>query len=45
VAKVQAAGGKIIRPTMPIPTIGYFATCQHTEGNLFGIMESDPNAR
>jgi predicted enzyme related to lactoylglutathione lyase len=44
VRKIQAAGGKIIQPKMPIPTIGYFATCRDTEGNFFGIMESDPKA-
>ena len=44
-AKIEAAGGKIVQPKMPIPAIGYYATCKDTEGNTFGIMESDPNAR
>jgi predicted enzyme related to lactoylglutathione lyase len=30
---------------MPIPGIGYYAICQDSEGNTFGIMESDPNAK
>lgn len=29
-------------PKTPVPGIGWFATCQDTEGNVFGIMESDP---
>jgi len=44
-AKIEAAGGKVVQPKMPIPGIGWFATCRDTEGNFFGIMESDPNAR
>ena len=24
-------------PKMAIPTVGWFATCQDTEGNTFGI--------
>jgi len=43
--KIKAAGGKIVRPKMPIPGIGYYAICQDSEGNTFGIMESDPNAK
>ncbi len=43
-AKIQAAGGQVVQPKMPIPGIGWLATCKDTEGNTFGIMESDPNA-
>jgi predicted enzyme related to lactoylglutathione lyase len=42
---VTNAGGKLIMPKTPIPTVGYFAYCQDTEGNLFGVMQSDPNAK
>jgi predicted enzyme related to lactoylglutathione lyase len=44
-AKIKARGGKLVQPKMPIPGIGYYAMCKDTEGNTFGIMESDPNAR
>jgi predicted enzyme related to lactoylglutathione lyase len=27
-----------------VPQMGYFAVCQDTEGNAFGIWQSDPNA-
>jgi hypothetical protein len=43
-AKIAAAGGKLVQPKMPIPGVGWFAVCVDTEGNTFGIMESDPNA-
>jgi len=42
---VTKAGGKLIMPKTPIPTVGYFAYCHDTEGNLFGVMESDANAK
>lgn len=44
VAAIEANGGKVVVPKMPIPTVGYLAYCQDTEGNIFGIMQSDPNA-
>lgn len=39
------AGAKLVMPKTPIPTIGYFAYLQDTEGNLFGVMHADPNAK
>jgi predicted enzyme related to lactoylglutathione lyase len=45
ISAVTHAGGKLITPKTPIPTVGYFAYCQDTEGNLFGVMQSDPNAK
>lgn len=45
VAQVIKAGGKQILPRSPIPGIGYFAYCEDTEGNLFGVLESDPGAK
>jgi predicted enzyme related to lactoylglutathione lyase len=43
-AKVLAAGGKILMPKVAIPTVGWLAYCQDTEGNAFGIMEEDSAA-
>ena len=40
-AKVTSNGGKVVAPRMTIPGIGYFAYCQVTEGNTFGVMQSD----
>src|SRR5512136_998481 len=39
--KIKKAGGKVDQPKMPIPGVGYMAYCMDTEGNLFGIMQSD----
>jgi predicted enzyme related to lactoylglutathione lyase len=30
---------------MPVPTMGYFAVCMDTEGNIFGLWEADPQAK
>ena len=43
--EITKNGGKVVTPKMPIPGIGYFAYCQDTEGNTFGIMQSDQSAR
>jgi len=45
VAAVTGAGGKEIMPKTSIPTVGYFAYCHDTEGNLFGVMQRDPDAK
>jgi len=45
IAAVQSAGGKLVMPKTPIPTIGYFAYLEDTEGNLFGVLQSDANAK
>ncbi len=43
--KVVDAGGSIILPKGPIPGVGYLIMCKDTEGNIFGIVESDPTAK
>jgi hypothetical protein len=44
-AKVVEKGGEVISEKMTIPGYGYFAYCKDTEGNVFGIIESDESAR
>ena len=47
-ASVQSAvdnGGQIALPKMPIPGMGWLAYCKDTEGNIFGMMQGDPNAK
>src|SRR5260370_42533970 len=39
------AGGKLVMPKTPIPGVGYFAYCEDTEGNLFGVMQADQSAK
>ena len=42
--KAQAGGAIVAVPKMPIPGIGWLAYCKDTEGNIFGMMQSDPKA-
>ncbi|MDE1876612.1 MAG: VOC family protein [Thaumarchaeota archaeon] len=43
--KIQSSGGQVLIPKMPIPSVGYFATCMDTEGNIFGIIQLDQSAK
>ena len=46
-ASVQSAidhGGQIALPKMPVPGVGWLAYCKDSEGNIFGMMQNDPNA-
>ena len=43
--KIEEAGGKVVKPKDAIPGVGYFAYCADTEGNVFGIMQEDANAK
>ncbi len=45
VATVEQHGGRIAVPKMPIPGMGWLVYCKDTEGNIFGMMEADPNAK
>lgn len=41
---VNNAGGQVLMEKTAVPGQGYFAYCKDTEGNVFGIFESDPTA-
>jgi len=43
--KVEELGGMVIVPKSPVPGMGYFAQVTDTEGNVFGLWESDPTAQ
>jgi uncharacterized protein len=45
VEKVVKAGGQVVLPKMPVPGVGYLVYCTDTEGNVFGMMESDESAK
>jgi uncharacterized protein len=45
IPKVTESGGMIVREKSPIPGVGYFVLAGDTEGNVFGLMESDPGAK
>ena len=44
-SKITSKGGQILIPKMPIPGVGYFATCMDTEGNIFGMIQMDQSAK
>jgi len=44
-AKVEKLGGKICTSKTAVPQMGYFAVCQDTEKNTFGIWEINQNAK
>jgi predicted enzyme related to lactoylglutathione lyase len=43
--KVEQLGGKIKQPKMAVPKMGYLALCTDTEGNAFGLWETDSTAK
>lgn len=43
--KIKKSGGEILRPKMAVPGVGYMTYCKDTEGNIFGIMQMDSNAK
>jgi len=44
-SRVVASGGQIVEPKIPIPGIGWYATCAEPGGLRFGIIQADPTAR
>jgi predicted enzyme related to lactoylglutathione lyase len=43
IARVNELGGQA-GEAMAVPSMGWFATCTDTEGNDFGLWQTDPNA-
>jgi uncharacterized protein len=43
--KIEKLGGKVVMQKTPVPGMGYFAVCLDTEGNRFGIWETDNTAK
>ncbi len=43
--KIEKLGGEICMAKTTVPQMGYFAICQDTEGNSFGIWQNDANAK
>jgi len=43
--KVKRAGGKVLIPKGAVEGMGYVAFAEDTEGNAFGILESDPSVK
>jgi uncharacterized protein len=45
VERVRQAGGRVAMPVEAVPGVGWLAYVRDTEGNLFGLMQSDPQAQ
>ncbi len=43
--KVNDNGGVQVVPKSPIPGIGWLAYCKDPDGNIFGMMQNDPEAK
>lgn len=45
VARAVAAGAEVAQPRGPIPGVGWYAGVRAPDGNIFGLMQSDPAAK
>jgi uncharacterized protein len=43
--QVQAAGGRVTHPKSAVPGVGWAAYCADTEGNAFGLIQFDRDAK
>jgi predicted enzyme related to lactoylglutathione lyase len=43
--RVLASGGRIVEPKMPIPGIGWYATCAEPGGLMFGLIQPAADVR
>lgn len=44
-AKAEVLGGTVALPKQTVPGVGYVAYCKDTEGNIFGMLQEDRNAK
>lgn len=44
ITRITENGGTLIGEKHPIPGVGYLVYFKDLDGNLFGLMEDDPNA-
>ncbi len=42
---VRDAGGQLLQEKHAVPGVGWFSYCKDTEGNVFGIMQADDQAK
>lgn len=45
IADINANGGSIVVPKMPIPTVGWLAYFKDPDGNIHGVYQNDPTAK
>lgn len=44
-SRISLSGGVVLEPKMPIPGVGWYATCAEPGGLMFGIVQADPDAK
>jgi len=42
---IEENGGKLTSPKMPVPGVGWLAYFEDPDGNMFGAMQEDTNAK
>jgi predicted enzyme related to lactoylglutathione lyase len=45
IATVESNGGTVVLPKMTVPGVGWLVYCKDTEGNIFGMLQADTNAK
>ncbi len=45
IRQIEKAGGKIVVPKMPIPSVGWLAYFTDPDGNIHGVYQDDPGAK
>jgi predicted enzyme related to lactoylglutathione lyase len=45
IGRVRDGGGAVLEDKMPIPGVGWYATCAEPGGLKFGVIQVDPAAR
>ena len=45
IATVEANGGQVVVPKMPVPGVGWLVYCKDTEGNIFGMLQPETTAQ
>jgi uncharacterized protein len=45
ISKAQSSGATVAVPKMPVPGVGWLAYFKDTEGNIFGMLQPDQNAK
>ena len=43
--RIKKNGGSIVESKIPIPGIGWYATCAEPGGLLFGLIQANPDAK
>lgn len=44
IERVRVNGGVVIEEKLPIPAVGWYATCAEPGGLKFGLIQADPSA-